>query len=131
MIAALKHDDDDEPHADPAEEPMSEAAFAVIQQAHQLCDHPPARELTAEPDEPTLTRIAIRILSSQIRAGQLVRAMEERGDFDLDVGKTCLLDDETDDLGTDWAEVARAVWDSEGWKDAAEDYHRTRRGVRQ
>jgi hypothetical protein len=48
-MAALAHSHGDEP-LDPAEEPMSEADFQVIQRAHQLCDHAPARELTAEPD---------------------------------------------------------------------------------
>jgi hypothetical protein len=43
-MAALAHSHGDEP-IDPAEAEMSEAAFEVIQRAHQLCDHPAAREL--------------------------------------------------------------------------------------
>jgi hypothetical protein len=46
---ALAHRHVEEP-LDPAEAEMSEAAFAVIQRAHEICGHPPARELTAEPD---------------------------------------------------------------------------------
>jgi hypothetical protein len=38
---------DDEP-LDPAEEPMPEAAFEIIQRAHELCGHPPAVDLTVD-----------------------------------------------------------------------------------
>jgi hypothetical protein len=125
--------------ADSAEAPMSQDAFTVIERAHQLCDHPPAIGLAAE-----LEQHAIKIMSAQIRAGELLREMKERGDSDLGVSKTCLVetdseesrwcesslvDDETDDPVIDWKSVARDAWDGKSWKDAAMDY-RAERGVR-
>jgi hypothetical protein len=157
MMTARRLDDE---LIDPAEAEMPEAAFAIIEHVHQLCGHPAAVEFEAAKrthvsDLKLLEQHAIKILSAQIRAGQLVRSMKQRGDFDLEVsdlvetkskkfldlsalvetdceGSHCcepsLVDDETD---TDWAEVAQNAWHDESWKVAAANYHRTRRGVRQ
>jgi hypothetical protein len=94
-VSAAAHQLGDEP-IDPAEAEMPAAAFQAIERAHQLCDHPAARELsksnnlldlelpisslTAEPD---LIAHATKILRSQIRAGELVAEMKARGDSDL------------------------------------------------
>jgi hypothetical protein len=104
MMAAAAQNLDEEPHADPAEAPMSAADFRIIERAHQLCDHAPARELTAElakrsehrgkrnPSDPPKQRAeqaltegdliphAVKILGAQIRAVALVREMKERGE---------------------------------------------------
>ena len=77
MTAAVAQNFDDEPPADSAEAEMPAAAFQAIERAHQICGHPPARELTAEPD---LIAPAVKILGAQIFAGKLVRAMKERGE---------------------------------------------------
>jgi hypothetical protein len=154
--AASQHDD--EPPADSAEEPMSEVAFAVIQRAHAICDHAPARELPAGPHDRFSRRLenwnldeqraeqaliphATRILRAQIRAVVLVREMKERGErcdvedfiggFQIPkIWEFELGDDETDEPSVDWAQLAADAWCGEGWKVAALDYHRTRRGVR-
>jgi hypothetical protein len=136
-MAAVAHSFDEESHADPAEAEMSEAAFAVIQRAHELCGHPAAVELTAEPD---LIAHATKILGAMIFAGKLVREMRQRGEFE-DVGVICPVDgdDATDEVelthlcqltpasaGTeppvDWKEVAEAAWRDEGWALAATEY---------
>jgi hypothetical protein len=146
---------DDEP-IDPEEAPMSEAAFAVIQRAHQLCGHPAAVDLTVDlgnsellpPQraEQALTEgelivHARKILSAHLRARELVHQMQQRGDFDLNVSdlvetdsegshqcESSLGDDEPDEVVTDdWTRIARDAWDGESWKDAAMDYHTKRR----
>jgi hypothetical protein len=76
-MTAAAHQIDDEPQPDSAEAEMPEATFAVIQRAHELCDHAPARELTAEPD---LIAHAAKILGAQIRALALVAEMKQRGE---------------------------------------------------
>jgi hypothetical protein len=74
---------------------------------------------------PSLEQVATKILRSQIRAGELVREMEARGEFE-DIGVTCLVDgaDETDEPPVDWKEVAEAAWHSESWAKAAKEYRR-------
>jgi hypothetical protein len=122
----LDDEPQDEPQDDPAEAPMSEAAFAVIERAHQLCGHPAAREL---PAEDCLIAHATKIMRAQIRAGKLLREMKERGDSDLGVSKTCLVelvDDETDEVVTDWAQIAADAWRSRGWAQAAQEYRAKR-----
>jgi hypothetical protein len=132
MTAAAAHNDDDEPPADPGEAEMPAAAFQVIERAHEICDHAPAREQTAEPD--CLITHAVKILGAQIRALALVREMKANGKWhDVELVDE-MADESTDDdvepLIIDWAEVALAAWAGEGWKDAAMDYQRARRGVR-
>jgi hypothetical protein len=170
-MAALAHSLDEEP-LDPAEAPMSEADFRIIERAHAICDHAPARELTAEPHDKFSRRLenwnldeqraeqaliphAVKILRAQIRAGELLREMAQKGEravrknmksqpatsklSDLGVSKTCLVelgDDETDEVKpvTDWKRVAQDAWHSEGWAQAAQEYRTKRgkqRGVRQ
>jgi hypothetical protein len=106
MTAAAAHQIDDEP-IDPAEAEMPAVDFTIFGRAHELCDHPPAVDLAAEKEQdeeghqcpsmtteqaaleqresqncesPTLTRIALKILRSQIRAVALVREMKARGE---------------------------------------------------
>jgi hypothetical protein len=155
MMAALAHSLDDEPRDDPAEAEMPAADFEAIERAHEICGHKPAREVTAEFDEqresqncesPTLTRIAIRILSSQIRAAELVAEMRARGEMsksnkllNLEFETVSNLDkspklvdlnklsdfgaDEVDDPpATDW--IAADAWNAKGWKDAAVEYRK-------
>jgi hypothetical protein len=118
-MAAVASRLDDEPPADPAEAEMPAAAFEVIQRAHAICSHPPAIDLAAEPHDKlssrrenwnldeqrvqsALTEGATKILCAQIRARALLAAeMKERGDPDLGVSETCLVelgDDETDEV---------------------------------
>jgi hypothetical protein len=142
MMAA--HRVDDEPQDDPAEEPMPAASFAIIGRAHELCGHPPARELIDEQHDCLLAH-ATKILSAQIRAGELVRQMKARGEWH-DVEPMTdesaesaeniqnsyqhaadVLDDFADDEPDDWASVALAAWDAAGWKQAAQEY-RDKRG---
>jgi hypothetical protein len=99
MMAAVAHSLDDEP-IDPAEEPMTAAAFEVIQHAHQLCGHPAARELSAEPE------------------------LEQHTEQELNEARAIL----RDLLVTDWQQVAADAWNEKGWKDAAVEY-RTKRGT--
>jgi hypothetical protein len=135
-LSAVAHQHVDEPQDDPAEEAaMSAADFRIIARAHQLCGHSPAVDLTVESDQritdPTHVSLllphAIKILRSQIRAGELVREMAERGD--LGVTETCLVelrlsDDETDEVEppVNWKQAAQDAWHGESWKDAATDY---------
>jgi hypothetical protein len=154
------------PPADSAEEPMPEDAFAVIQRVHELCGHSPARELTEGEGwnfvgayKISLVVHATKILGAMIFAGKLVAEMKQRGDFDLDVSETCLV--ETDCEDSHWCEpslveeqaltdgesakateniqnsykhAALAAWHSAGWARAAAEYQFERgkqRGVRQ
>jgi hypothetical protein len=133
MMTAAAHrlDDDEQPDSEEAE--MPEAAFAVIQRARRLYGHPAPRELPTELEQRDCLIVrATKILGAQIRAGKLVademKAKGERCDVEDFIDGFELGDDEPDDLGTDWASVAQAAW-HEGWRAAAEDYHRTRRGV--
>jgi hypothetical protein len=155
MMAAIAHQFDDEP-IDPAEEPMPAADFRVIQRAHELCDHAPAVDITVDLGNSELSNTehvrllphAVKIMHAHRRARELVHQMQQRGDFDLGVSdlvetdsvdsQCCestrldLVDDKPgDEVVTDWQQVAQAAWADAGWKSAAEDYHRTRRGVRQ
>jgi hypothetical protein len=116
MMAALAHSHGDEPQDDPAEAAMSEAAFAIIQRAHAICGHPPAREL----------------LPAEVGLEERARAIFEEL-LPTTVGEGCLVelvDDETDEPSVDWRQAAANAWAGEGWTKAAEDYH-TKRGVRQ
>jgi hypothetical protein len=129
-MAALAHSHGDEPQDDPAEAAMSGAAFQIIQRAHEICGHPPARELPAELEqrvqsaltegEGCLIAHATKIMRAEIRAGELLREMKERAERQK-AGEASAV--------TDWGQVARDAWHSEGWTKAAEDYH-TKRGKR-
>jgi hypothetical protein len=141
-LSAAAHQLDDEP-PDPAEEPMTEDAFAVIQRAHAICDHPPAQDEGVHQCTPSMTTAAleqhaIKILGAMIFAGKLVAEMKQRGDFDLNVSdlvetdsegshwyepsRLNLVDDETDEVVTDWESVAQDAWRSQGWAQAAQEY---------
>jgi thioesterase domain-containing protein len=106
-MAALAHSLDDEP-IDPAEAPMSEADFQVIQRAHEICGHPPAVDV-------------------EQRAEQ---ALTEARTLLQDLDAVEMADEPTDEVNppvTDWKQAAQDAWDGESWKDAATDY-RTKRG---
>jgi hypothetical protein len=87
---------------------MSAADFQVIERAHQLCDHAPARELSAE-----------------VGLEERARAIFEEL-LPTTVGEGCLVelgDDETDEPPViDWQQVAADAWHSEGWAHAAKEY---------
>jgi hypothetical protein len=122
-MAALAHSHDAEP-IDPAEEPMSEAAFEIIQRAHAICNHAPAVDLTVDLGNSELSNAkhvsllphAIKIMSAQFRAGELLAEMKERGASDL-------ADAVREVNETDEVPAADAWWRSESWTKAAEDYH--------
>jgi hypothetical protein len=156
MMAAVAHSHDDEP-IDLAEAEMPEADFRIIERAHQLCDHAPARELTAEPEfdshaarvaklriaggESCLISHATKILRAQFRAGQLtVELQQQRAEqapsSQEDNSHQCeflgaveMADEPADEVEfvTDWALVAADAWNAKGWKDAAVEY-RVKRG---
>jgi hypothetical protein len=142
-LSAVAHQLDAEPQLDPAEAEMPETNFQAIERARELCGHAAARELRNIEFayfSPLLQTRAIRILSSQIRAAELVREMAERGELsDLGVTETCLVelrlsDDETVDPPVNWKEAAQAAWHSAGWARAAVEYRAEcgkQRGVRQ
>jgi hypothetical protein len=132
-MAALAHSLDDEP-IDPAEAEMSEADFRIIERAHELCGRAAVRELPAELDEqrnsqncelPALTRIALKILRSQIRAGELVREMKlsDLGDDETDEVEFLVTEGSREPSSRcDWQQVAQAAWHDEGWARAAKEY---------
>ena len=134
-MTAVANQLDDEPQDDPAEEPMSAADFQGIARAHELCDHPAAREFSpsslgnselSNRTHVSLLPHATKILHAQIRAGELLAEMKQRGELS-DLGVTCRLvelgDDETDEveLVPDWAQIAQDAW-HEGWARAAKEY---------
>jgi hypothetical protein len=122
-MTAVAHRLDDEPI-----DPAAAADFRIIERAHELCNHAPAVDLAAE-----LEQHATRILRAQIRALALLAEMKERGDSDLNVSETCLVetvDDETDEPSVDWAQIAADAWAGASWKEAAAEYQ-FKRGVRQ
>jgi hypothetical protein len=113
-VTAVAHSPVDAP-IDPAEAAMPATAFEIIQRAHAICDHAPARELTIElgnselskadhgrllPPQDCLVTHATKILSAHRRAGELLAEMKQRGELsDLGLSKTCLVElgDETDE----------------------------------
>jgi hypothetical protein len=91
---------------------MPAASFEIIQHAHQLCGHPPARELTAEPE---LEQRAEQALTEARTILQDLDAVDE------------MADESTDDLVIDfWAQAAQDAWHGEGWAQAAQEYRATR-----
>jgi hypothetical protein len=109
-MTAVAHRLDDEPI-----DPAAAADFRIIERAAELEQH------------------ATRILRAQIRALALLAEMKERGDSDLNVSETCLVetvDDETDEPSVDWAQIAADAWAGASWKEAAAEYQ-FKRGVRQ
>jgi hypothetical protein len=151
MLAAVAQNLDDEPQDDPAEaEEMSVTSFEMIQRVHELCGHPPARELPAELEQrDCLIAHATKIMRAHLRARELVHEMKQRGYFDLNVSdlvetdsedvhqctpsRLDLVDDEADEVVTDWKSVAQDAWQGEGWARAAAEYQFERgkqRGVR-
>jgi DNA-binding CsgD family transcriptional regulator len=87
---------------------MSAAAFAVIQRAHAICGHPPASEMPAEVglDEERARAIFEELLPTTVGDGCLVE----------------VVDDETDEVVTDWAQIAADAWAGESWAQAAKEY---------
>jgi hypothetical protein len=129
-MAAVAQNLDEEP-LDPAEAEMPAAAFAVIQRAHQLCDHPAARELAAEPDleqraEEALSeaRTILQDLDAESLTDEATPIFPPENS-----GNSPPPAEPTDEVkpAVDWKQVAQNAWHSESWTKAAEDYH-TKRG---
>jgi hypothetical protein len=137
-MTAAAHQPVDEP-IDREEGPMPAADFRIIERAHEICDHAPARELSADLGNSELSNAAhasllpraIKILGAQIRARELVAEMKERGELSDQYSTICRIcpgDDETDEPPvTDWRQIAADAWDAPSWKDAAVDYRTSAR----
>jgi hypothetical protein len=108
MMAALAHNKHvAAPPADPAEAPMSEADFRIIERASAICDHPPAVDLDQRAEQ----------------------ALTEAQAILRDLDAVEMADESTDEPPViDWKSVALAAWHSEGWARAAQEY-RAKRGV--